>query len=137
MKFMRSVSVASVTTLILSTSLSACATDSERQRIQLAQAAQPAARTPDVIFVPTPQAVVDEMLKVTNVKKGDVIYDLGSGDGRIVITAAKRFGTRGIGIDLDPQRIAEANENARKEGVSHGDVQKTDLLRPTSAKRPS
>lgn len=84
----------------------------------LAQAAT-AARTPDVIFVPTPQAVVDEMLKVANVKKGDVLYDLGSGDGRIVITAAKRFGVRGIGIDIDPQRIAEANENARKEGVSH------------------
>jgi ribosomal protein L11 methylase PrmA len=72
-----------------------------------------------VIFVPTPQTVVDEMLKVTNVKKGDVLYDLGSGDGRIVITAAKRFGVRGIGIDIDPQRIAEANENARKEGVAH------------------
>ena len=88
--------------------------------ILVAQAAQaPAARTPDVIFVPTPQTVVDEMLKVANVKKGDVLYDLGSGDGRIVITAAKRFGVRGIGIDIDPQRIAEANENARKEGVTH------------------
>jgi len=88
--------------------------------VQVAQAAaQPAQRTPDVIFVPTPQAVVDEMLKVANVKKGDVLYDLGSGDGRIVITAAKRFGVRGIGIDIDPQRIAEANENAKKEGVSH------------------
>lgn len=86
--------------------------------VLLAQAATPP-RTPDVIFVPTPQAVVDEMLKVANVKKGDVLYDLGSGDGRIVITAAKRFGIRGIGIDIDPQRIAEANENARKEGVSH------------------
>lgn len=85
---------------------------------QVAQATE-TARTPDVIFVPTPQSVVDEMLKVANVKKGDVLYDLGSGDGRIVITAAKRFGVRGIGIDIDPQRIAEANENARKEGVSH------------------
>jgi len=88
--------------------------------ILVAQAAQaPAQQTPDVIFVPTPQTVVDEMLKVANVKKGDVLYDLGSGDGRIVITAAKRFGVRGIGIDIDPQRIAEANENARKEGVTH------------------
>ncbi|MCC6533734.1 MAG: class I SAM-dependent methyltransferase [Burkholderiales bacterium] len=87
--------------------------------LHIAQAAAPAARTPDVIFVPTPQSVVDEMLKVANVKKGDVLYDLGSGDGRIVITAAKRFGVRGIGIDIDPQRIAEANDNARKEGVSH------------------
>lgn len=91
------------------------------QRVLLAQTspATPPARTPDVIFVPTPQQVVDEMLKVANVKKGDVLYDLGSGDGRIVITAAKRFGVRGIGIDIDPQRIAEANENARKEGVTH------------------
>lgn len=94
------------------------AQDSSRAQIQVAQSAAPA-RTPDVIFVPTPQSVVDEMLKVTNVKKGDVLYDLGSGDGRIVIAAAKRFGVRGIGIDIDPQRIAEANENARKEGVAH------------------
>ncbi|MPZ45546.1 MAG: methyltransferase domain-containing protein [Betaproteobacteria bacterium] len=85
---------------------------------QVAQAATPA-RTPDVIFVPTPQQVVDEMLKIANVKKGDVLYDLGSGDGRIVVTAAKRFGVRGAGIDIDPQRIAEANENAKKEGVTH------------------
>jgi ribosomal protein L11 methylase PrmA len=104
--------------LALSAGLSSVHADDAKQRIQIAQAA-PAARTPDVIFVPTPQAVVDEMLKVASVKKGDVLYDLGSGDGRIVITAAKRFGIRGVGIDIDPQRIAEANENARKEGVSH------------------
>jgi hypothetical protein len=84
---------------------------------RVAQAAAPA-RTPDVIFVPTPQQVVDEMLKIAEVKKGDVLYDLGSGDGRIVVTAAKRFGVRGTGIDIDPQRIAEANENAKKEGVT-------------------
>jgi len=94
------------------------AQDAARAPLHVAQAAE-STRTPDVIFVPTPQAVVDEMLKVANVKKGDVLYDLGSGDGRIVITAAKRFGVRGIGIDIDPQRIAEANENARKEGVAH------------------
>jgi hypothetical protein len=88
--------------------------------LRIAQAAQSAApaRTPDVIFVPTPQQVVDEMLKVANVKKGDVLYDLGSGDGRIPVTAAKRYGIRAIGIDIDPQRIQEANENARKEGVT-------------------
>ena len=84
---------------------------------QVAQAAAPA-RTPDVIFVPTPQQVVDEMLKIANVKKGDVLYDLGSGDGRIAITAAKRYGIRAVGIDIDPQRIAEANANAKKEGVT-------------------
>lgn len=90
----------------------------ETAPIVVAQAAT-ASRTPDVIYVPTPQIVVDEMLKVANVKKGDVLYDLGSGDGRIVITAAQRFGVRGVGIDIDPQRIAEANENARKAGVQH------------------
>ena len=114
------VAINSVTALALGASVMApvLAQDSARAQIHVAQAAAPA-RTPDVIFVPTPQAVVDEMLKVANVKKGDVLYDLGSGDGRIVITAAKRFGVRGTGIDIDPQRIAEANENARKEGVSH------------------
>jgi precorrin-6B methylase 2 len=76
------------------------------------------AREPDVIYVPTPQPVVDAMLEMAEVKKGDVLYDLGSGDGRIPITAAKKYGVRGTGIDINPQRIAEANENAQREGVS-------------------
>jgi ubiquinone/menaquinone biosynthesis C-methylase UbiE len=74
---------------------------------------------PDVIFVPTPQEVVDAMLKLANVHQGDVLYDLGSGDGRIPVTAAKRYGIRAYGIDIDPQRIQEANENAKKNGVTH------------------
>ena len=74
--------------------------------------------TPDVIFVPTPQEVVDEMLRIADVKKGDVLYDLGSGDGRIPVTAAKKFGVRAVGIDIDPQRIREANENAKRNGVT-------------------
>jgi ribosomal protein L11 methylase PrmA len=77
-----------------------------------------ATKQPDVIFVPTPQEVVDKMLEIGKVGKGDVLYDLGSGDGRIPVTAAKRFGIRAYGIDIDPQRIAEANENARKNGVT-------------------
>lgn len=87
----------------------------------------------DVPFVPTPQAVVDRMLDLAKVKPDDLIYDLGSGDGRIVITAAKRYGARGIGIDLDPQRIREARENAKQAGVEgkvqfvNGDLFKTDL----------
>lgn len=87
----------------------------------------------DVPFVPTPQPVVERMLSLAQVKKNDVLYDLGSGDGRIVITAAKRYGTRGIGIDLDPQRIKEARDNARKAGVDKqvqfiaGDLFKADL----------
>jgi SAM-dependent methyltransferase len=73
-------------------------------------------RQPDVIYVPTRQAVVDAMLNVAKVKAGDVVYDLGCGDGRIVVSAAK-LGARGIGIDIDPQRVAEANQNVQKSGV--------------------
>jgi 2-polyprenyl-3-methyl-5-hydroxy-6-metoxy-1,4-benzoquinol methylase len=72
----------------------------------------------DVPYVPTPQPVVNEMLRLANVNKNDILYDLGSGDGRIVITAAQKFGTRGIGIDIDPQRIQEATQNAKQAGVS-------------------
>jgi 23S rRNA G2445 N2-methylase RlmL len=78
-----------------------------------------AQRTPDVIYVPTPPDVVEEMLKIADVKKGDVLYDLGSGDGRIAVTAAKRYGIRAVGIDIDPERIREANENAKKAGVTN------------------
>ena len=78
-----------------------------------------ATRTPDVIFVPTPQEVVDEMLRLAKVTKGDVLYDLGSGDGRIPITAARKYGVRGVGIDIDPERIREANENAKRNGVTN------------------
>ena len=73
---------------------------------------------PDVIYVPTPHEVVDDMLRLANVHKGDVLYDLGSGDGRIAIAAAKKYGIKAVGIDIDPQRIREANENARKAGVA-------------------
>ena len=73
---------------------------------------------PDVIYVPTPHEVVDDMLRLANVHKGDVLYDLGSGDGRIAIAAAKKYGIKAVGIDIDPQRIREANENARKAGVT-------------------
>jgi precorrin-6B methylase 2 len=79
---------------------------------------QPQERAGDVPYVPTPQPVVDAMLKVAKVGKNDVLYDLGSGDGRIVITAAQKFGTRGVGIDINPERIQEANENAKKAGVT-------------------
>ena len=73
-------------------------------------------RGPDVIFVPTPDEVVDAMLKVAGVQSGDVVYDLGCGDGRLVVAAAK-LGARGVGIDIDPQRVKEANENVQKNGV--------------------
>ena len=77
-----------------------------------------ASREPDVIYVPTPQEVVEGMLKLAKVGKGDVVYDLGCGDGRMVITAAKKFGARAVGIDIDPERIREANENAKTAGVA-------------------
>ena len=68
-------------------------------------------------FVPTPQEIVDRMLRLANVTKDDIVYDLGCGDGRIVITAAKQYGARGVGIDFNPQRIAESKTNAKEEGV--------------------
>ena len=70
-------------------------------------------------FVPTPQDVVDRMLELAGVTENDVVYDLGCGDGRIVITAARRFGARGVGVDIDPRRIAESNANAAQAGVQH------------------
>jgi len=76
------------------------------------------ARTPDVIFVPTPQEVVNAMLGVAQVTSSDVLYDLGSGNGIIPVTAARERGARGVGIDIDPERIAEANANARQNGVT-------------------
>ncbi|WP_226998502.1 SAM-dependent methyltransferase [Tardibacter chloracetimidivorans] len=76
-----------------------------------------AERMPDVIYVPTPQPVVEAMLRMANVKPGDVLYDLGSGDGRIPITAARLHGIQAVGIDIDPVRIGEARTNAKKAGV--------------------
>ena len=75
---------------------------------------EPASLAP---YVPTPYDVVNRMLELAGVTKDDVVYDLGCGDGRIVITAAERFGARGVGIDYDPERIAEANANAERAGV--------------------
>lgn len=74
-------------------------------------------RTPDVIFVPTPQIVVDKMLEMAKVTKKDLVYDLGCGDGRIVVTAAKKFGCKAIGYDIDPQRVKESLENVKKNKV--------------------
>jgi ubiquinone/menaquinone biosynthesis C-methylase UbiE len=97
----------------------------------------PSALARDVPFVPTPTKVVDRMLEIAQVGPNDVVYDLGSGDGRIVITAAKKHGARGVGIDIDPERIREARDNARSAGVSdrvqfrEGDLFKTDLSEAT------
>jgi uncharacterized protein (TIGR03000 family) len=74
-------------------------------------------REPDILFVPTPQDVVDKMLELAEVKKDDVIYDLGCGDGRIVVTAAKKYGCKAIGFDIDPERVEESQQNVKKNGV--------------------
>ena len=93
----------------------------------------PPALARDVPFVPTPEKVVDSMLELAKVGPRDVVYDLGSGDGRIVIAAAKKHGARGVGIDIDPQRIKEARDNARRAGVANrvefreGDLFKADI----------
>lgn len=104
-----------------------------------ADAAEPTRpeRKLDVWYVPTTTEVVDRMLDVANVSPLDVVYDLGCGDGRIVIAAAKKYGTRGVGVDLDPARIREARANAKKAGVENlvsfrvGDLFKTDLREAT------
>jgi SAM-dependent methyltransferase len=111
---------------------------------QLALAAEPTAaeipnpnRKLDVWYVPTTTEVVDRMLDVANVGPLDVVYDLGCGDGRIVIAAAKKYGARGVGVDLDPARIREARANAKKAGVEQlvrfevADLFKTDLTDAT------
>ncbi|MCC2955490.1 class I SAM-dependent methyltransferase [Massilia sp. IC2-477] len=88
---------------------------------------------PKVPYVPTPPDLVRRMLALGRIKRGDVVYDLGCGDGRIVIEAARRYGVRGVGIDLDPERIREARENARRAGVEElvqfrqADLFETDL----------
>ncbi len=91
-----------------------------------------------VPYVPTPQEVVDRMLELAQVKKGDVVYDLGSGDGRIVVTAAKKYGVKAIGFEIDPERIKESHENIKKAGVEklveirQQDIRTVDLSAPTS-----
>ena len=88
-------------------------------RVCLALFAQsPATAKPDVIFVPTPQAVVEGMLEIAEVRPSDMVYDLGSGDGRIVITAARKYGARGVGVEIDPELVQKARENAAAAGVS-------------------
>ncbi len=72
----------------------------------------------DVVYVPTPQALVDRMLELGGVKASDYVIDLGCGDGRMIVTAASRYGARGYGVDIDPERIAEANANAKSAGVA-------------------
>jgi SAM-dependent methyltransferase len=80
---------------------------------------QAATKRPDVIFVATPQPAVEKMLEMAEVKKGDVLYDLGCGDGRIVVTAAKKYGVKAYGFDIDPKRVEESLANVRSNKVEH------------------
>ncbi len=101
--------------------------------LALALAAPAAAQTPDVVFIPTSMDVVLTMLGMAGVGDSDVVYDLGSGDGRLVISAAKRFGARGVGVDIDPDRVADGIRNADTAGVAgrvafrQADLFETDL----------
>jgi ubiquinone/menaquinone biosynthesis C-methylase UbiE len=91
----------------------------------------------DVPYVPTNQPVVEAMLEVAGVSAQDVVYDLGCGDGRIVVTAAQKYGARSVGVDIDPERIQEANQNAKRAGVTgrvkfiEGDLFKADIHEAT------
>src|SRR5690606_32296334 len=102
-----------------------------------ASAAERPARKLDVWYVPTPHEVVDRMLLMADVKALDVVYDLGCGDGRMVIAAAKKYGVRGVGVDLDPARIREAQANAKEAGVEElvtfkvADMFETDVTEAT------
>lgn len=92
----------------------------------------------DVPYVPTPHPVVDQMLEMANVDSSDVVYDLGSGDGRIVIRAARKYGARGVGIEIDPERIKEARKNAKEASVTdrvefrQGDLFEADISEATA-----
>jgi 16S rRNA A1518/A1519 N6-dimethyltransferase RsmA/KsgA/DIM1 with predicted DNA glycosylase/AP lyase activity len=95
------------------------------------------AQTPDIHFVPTPGGVIDAMLTMADVTAEDVVYDLGSGEGDIVIRAAEKFGARGVGIEIDPQLVKAATDRARKRGLAdkvtfvQGDLFKADISRAT------
>jgi hypothetical protein len=111
---------------------------SENETLELYEGSHSRTDAPDLApFVATPMAVVEKMLEMAQVSQKDVVYDLGCGDGRIVITAAKKYGAHGVGIDLDPERIKESTANAIEAGVSslvefrHQDAMKADISRAT------
>ena len=120
MQFRQTLLLMVTTMSIASLGVAGCTpqTQTNAQSTQPVTSVQTPQREPDVVYVPTPQEVVDKMLALAKVTKDDVIYDLGSGDGRIPITAAQKFGTKGVGIDINPERIQEANANAQKAGVT-------------------
>lgn len=120
MKLQRSLILLITSVSVASLSVSGCINARDFE----ADAQTPAVNTTEqhqynLLYVPTPQPVVDAMLQLAQVNNNDLIYDLGSGDGRIPITAAQRYGARGVGIDLNPERIQEANANLQRSGVGN------------------
>ena len=99
-------------------------------RMRLVQGEESDLQSKQIVpFVPTPQAVVDKMLALAQVKKGDVLYDLGSGDGRIVIAAAKKYGIKAVGFEVDPELIQKSRANIRKAGLEHlAEIRAQDIL---------
>ena len=112
---MKRVLLLMVVALTLSIGSALCLLESGEKDISLEAAKN--TRAPDVKFAPTPQDVVDKILELAEVEKSDLLYDLGCGDGRIVVTAAKRYGCRAVGYDVDPQRIEESLANVEKNNV--------------------
>ncbi len=111
-----------VLSLTMGAAASAGGTSTAQQQVtvQVRSSTGSAAPAPEVPFVPTPQEAVDGMLALAGVKPGDTVYDLGSGDGRIVISAVQKHGAkRAVGVDINPERISEANQNASQAGVKH------------------
>ena len=104
--------------------------------VTIGQQAAPV-RQPDVIFVPTRESVADEMLRLAKVTPADVVYDLGSGDGRVVILAAQKYGARGVGVELDPKLLNIARDVAREAEVQdrvtfvEGDLFEADISKAT------
>jgi hypothetical protein len=115
---------------------SAAQTSAQRRTSARRRVSRPL-RRPDVIYYPTPPETVAEMLRLANIRQGDVLYDLGSGDGRIPIAAAREYGIRAVGIEITPSLVAEATERARAAGVGHlvefrnADMFRTDLREAT------
>ena len=106
-----------VLTLSLVIAIVGCGPKSDRPMVDSTNQELREIRSPDIFFLPTPQEVVDKMLELAEVTKDDLIYDLGCGDGRIVVTAAKKYGCKGVGYDIDPERVIESLKNVEKNNV--------------------